>query len=268
MKVGIFSDTNEVYHTAEHVGSTSLKKMAISPGHFFQQWKGEKQTSKAFDEGNLVHQVLLEQSLEGFVRRPDGVDGRTKVGKEILAELEASGKKVMTADVYDSMSRRLDAFTASTECMKLYDHAEIEMSHYAQDPETGLFIKARPDIKRHGVICDLKSTQMMQTFEKQIWNLQYFVQLGFYALVCEITTGETIRELAFIAQEKSAPYGVQVFKLDRSTVDFSKARARELLNRAAVCIRENHFPIYEDTVKTLTVPSWLDVNEFGFEEAI
>ncbi len=268
IKLGIFRDSNEVYHAAEHIGSTSLKKMAISPGHFLESWKGPKAESKAFDEGNLVHQVLLEQSLDGFVRRPDGVDGRTKAGKEILTELEATGKKVMTADVYDSMNRRLESFTKSTEALRLYDHAEIEMSHYAHDAETGLFIKCRPDMMKHGMICDLKTTQMMSTFEKQIWNLQYFVQLGYYALVAEITTGTTIRELKFIAQEKTAPYGIQVFALDRATVDFSKARARELLNRVAVCIADNHFPIYDDTVKVLSVPAWLDVAEFSFFEEV
>ena len=265
-KIGIYSDSNEIYHSESHIGSTSLKKMAISPGHFLDAWKGPKVTSKAFDEGNLVHQVLLEQSLEGFVRRPDGVDGRTKDGKAILAELEASGKKVMTADVYDSMSQRLESFTRSTEAMRIYDHTEIEQSHYAQDPITGLYVKCRPDMQKHSMICDLKSTQIMATFEKQVWNLQYFVQLGFYALVAELTTGITIRELKFIAQEKSSPYGVQVFSLDRATVELSKSRARELLNRAAVCIADNHFPIYDDVTRVLTAPPWIDNNEFSFEE--
>ena len=266
VKIGTYRDTNEEYHSQPHVGSSSLKKMLISPGHFLEAWKGPKTASKTYDEGNITHSVVLDQDLDLYVRRPDGIDGRTKAGKEALAALELTGKTIIAANIFDSMVRRLETFSASQEAQRLYDHAEIETSHYAKDPETGLYIKARPDILRHGVIADFKTVQFMAGFEKQIWNLGYFLQLGFYALVTELTTGVAIRELCFIAQEKAAPYGVKVFRLDKTTVDFSKQRARETLNRVAVCIAENNFPIYDDVTQTISMPPWLEINEFSFDE--
>lgn len=266
MKTGIFQDSNEVYHEQEHIGASSLKMMAHSPGHFWEAWKGVRVHKKAYDEGQIVHSVLLEQSLDGFVGRPEGIDGRTKEGKAQLAELAATGKTVIDTAVFQSLERRLDNFIASTEAMSVYNGAIIEESHYAQDPETGLYIKARPDILNGSVMADLKTTQNMRTFDKQVWNLGYYIQAGLYSLVTEITTGKSITEFKFIAQEKTAPYGVQVFMFDHATVKFCQEKARELLNRVSVCTKENQFPIYDDTVKQLVPPPWIDGDDFIFEE--
>jgi hypothetical protein len=268
MKIGIFRDPDEVYSSLEHIRCSALKGMATSPGHFLHLWKGPKVQKKAWDLGRAVHSVLLEQSLDGFVRRPDGVDGRTKDGKAQLEALAATGKIVITGEEHDSMEQRLGTFAGSSEAMICYDNSFVEMSHYAQDPVTGLYIKARPDIQRPGFIADLKTTANMGLFEKQIWNYGYHIQAGFYSLVTEITTGEQVTEFKFIAQEKTAPYGVRVFSFDKATIAFCKEKARELLNRASVCIKEDRFPIYDDVVKKIVPPMWVYGDEFNFEEAI
>lgn len=264
MKTGIHKDSNEVYHSEDHIGSTSLKQMAVSPGHFFEAWKGPRVHKKAYDEGQAVHSVLLEQSLDVFVRRPDGVDGRTKDGKAQLEALAASGKVVLSADVYDSLERRLGTFVASGEAMNLYNGSDVELSHYARDPITGIYIKARPDMMKAGIITDLKTTENMAGFERQIWNYGYHIQAGFYSLVTELTTGVPVKEFRFIAQEKKAPYGVQVFAFNKTDIAFFKEKARELLNRASVCIQEDRFEIYPDIVKKVMVPVWVYSNEFDF----
>lgn len=270
--MGQISDTSEEYHSrAEYIGSSSLKAMVISPGHFYEAWTGPKKESKAFDEGAVVHAALLEQNLNQFVRRPDDLDLRTKVGKERMVEITEGGiKRMIDAAVYDSLYRRISTFVDSTETMKKFDGAKIEQSFYVRDPETNLLIKARPDLYKPGVISELKTTQNMKMFEKQVWNLGYFIQCGFYSLVTELVTGTETREFNFIAQEKTAPYGVKVFYFDRSTVAFCKNKARELLNRAAVCIHENSFPIYDDVSTQIQIPNWVLSNEFSFgeEEAV
>lgn len=266
MKTGIFLDTNEIYHAEAHIGSTSLKQMAISPGHFLEAWKGPKKESKAFDEGQAVHSVILEQNLDQFVKRPDGIDGRTKEGKAKLEELAASGKTVLAADIYDSLEKRLTTFVESGEAIRCYNGADVEKSFYAQDPVTGLFIKARPDIFKPGMIADLKTTSNMRFFEKDIFKLGYHVQAGFYSLVTEIVTGVRTQEFKFIAQEKTAPYGVRVFSLGEADLAFCKEKARELLNRASVCIKENKFPIYDDVISRVKVPVWVFEDGVFFEE--
>lgn len=266
--MGIYRDSSEEYHSQDHIGATSLKQMNITPAHFYESWRGPKKESPSFDEGNLVHSVLLEQNLDSFIRRPDGIDGRTKDGKTRLEELAATGKKVITGEIYDSLERRLDSFVKSSEAMRKYNGAQIEQSFYAQDKETGLFIKARPDIYKPGFISDLKTTQNMRIFENQIWNMGYFIQAGLYSLVTEIVTSTEVLEFSFIAQEKAAPYGIKVFHFERSTLNFCKERVRELLNRVAVCIDENRFEGYDDVSTTISVPQWVLSNELTFSEVI
>lgn len=268
MKTGIFTDSSEEYHNQAHIGSTSLKQMAVTPAHFLQAWKGPKKESKAFDEGHAVHSVLLEQSTEAFVRRPDGIDGRTKEGKAQLEALKESGKIVLDGGVFDSLEERLNTFVKSTEAMKCYDHAEIEKSFYAQDPVTGLFIKARPDIYKPGVIVDLKTTANVRYFDKDLFKFGYHIQAGFYAMVTEIVTGVKIREFKFIVQEKAAPYGIKVFKLNHNDLAFCKEKARELLNRVSVCMKEDKFPAYDDIETEIQIPMWIYQDGLSFEEAI
>lgn len=268
MKTGTFQDSNEVYHSQEHIGSTSLKAMLLSPAHFYEAWKGPKKESHAFDEGNAVHSALLERNLDGFIRRPAGLDGRTKAGRAALEELEASGKIVIASDIYDSMERRLDAFVKSSEAMRVYNGAKIEQSYYVQDHDSGLYLKCRPDMDKAAVMGDLKTTSFMARFQIEIFSKKYHIQAGFYSLVREMVTGIPVREFKFIAQEKTAPYAVKVFNLYGAELEWCKTKARELINRAGVCVRENSFPGYDDVEIAVEIPEWTLVeNSFDFEVA-
>lgn len=265
MRLGVFKESADAYHAEEHLGSTSVKEMRKSPAHFYEAWKGPKKESAAFDEGTAVHSAILEQDISGFIARPAGIDGRTKDGKAALAELEATGKIILPADVFASLERRLDSFVKSTEAMRRYNGAKVEESYYVQDHDSGLFIKARPDIFKPGSITDFKTTSDMGKFQNQVWSLAYHIQIGFYALVTEQVTGVPTREASFIAQEKSAPFGTRVFRLPITEIETAKAEARALLNRCAVAIRENSFPSYDDVLTDLIAPKWL-LNEDAFSE--
>lgn len=266
MKLGIYKDSAEIYNSEPHLRSSAVKEMAISPGHYFEAMNSKPKESKAFDEGIAAHSVCLEQSTDSFIRRPDGIDGRTKEGKTKLQELEATGKIILPGDVFDSMERRLSTFADSKMAMSLYNNSDIETSHYVQDPVTGLHLKARPDISKPGLIADYKTTTNMARFESDIWNLKYFIQVGFYSLVMELSTGTEFNSFYFIAQEKTAPYGVQVFSMDKDAVQFSKEKARELLHRIAACAELNEYPIYSDVIKPIQVPAWVLANQEMQEE--
>lgn len=268
MKVGIYKDSFEVYNQEPHLRTSIVKEMRVSPGHYLSSLNGPPEEFDGADEGTAVHSVCLEQSTDGYIRRPDDLNLRTNEGKARMKELEATGKIVLHSEVFDSLEQRLDTFVSSQMAMSLYNNAEIEKSHYVKDPTTGLFLKARPDILKPGIIADFKTTGNMQKFEKDIWNLGYFIQVGFYSLVAEISTGTEFESFYFIAQEKKAPYGVQVFSMEREAVAFSKDKARELLHRIAACMEVNDFPIYSDSLKSVRIPTWVLSNELFNEEAV
>ncbi len=266
MKTGIFKDPFDIYNKEPHLRASVVKEMQKSPGHYLNALNTPHTDSSVFDEGTVVHSVLLEQSTDGYIRRPDDIDGRTKAGKEKLDALKATGKIVLPGEVFDSLEKRLGTFCGSQKAMEIYNGADIETSHYAKDTETGFFIKARPDIVKPGIIADFKTTSFMPKFDKDIWTLGYFIQVGFYALTLKETTGSDFESFYFIAQEKKAPYGVQVFRLGAFEVNFAKQKARDLLTRVAICTQENTFPIYSDVVHHVEVPSWFLANDTYQEE--
>lgn len=267
MKLGQFFDSEEVYNSEQHLRCSHVKEIVKSPAHFYNAWKAEQKDSKAFDEGRAVHSVLLEQSLDKYIKRPDGIDGRTKEGKAKLEELSSSGKTVLNADVFDSLYSRLESFTKSTEAMKIYNNAEIEKSFYALDPLSGLHLKARPDIYKPGFIADVKTTSNIAYFEKDIIRYGYHIQAGYYSLVTRLITGVKTKEFIFIAQEKNAPYGIQVFSINEEQLEQLEAKARELVMRVSVCIRENSFPSYDDIKREITLPAFA-MNEDTFFEGV
>lgn len=285
-KVGIFNDTADVYHSENHIGSTSLKEMRFSPAHFYWAWTGPAKKSKVFDEGTVTHDVCLEQTTDRFIVVPEGSPRKPSVTQrnakkpspetlEAIAwwdkfEIEAAGKIVIDADLRSSLDSRLDAFAANKEAMRLYNNAKVEESFYVHDHESGLYVKARPDMNKHGILIDFKTVSLASQFRKQFWTLGYNIQVGHYANVYEAAKGIPVTEFYFIVMEKKAPYAVQVVRVPRHILEDCKADARRLLNQAGVCVAENEFPAYGDIIAEIGErPAFVDAssteNDFAEE---
>lgn len=282
MKIGIYNDSAEVYDSEPHLRSSVVKMMKKSPGHFWHAKNKPSEENKAFDLGKVVHDVNLEQSTSRFIVIPEDapkkpssrqIEAKKPSEETVKAiawwkefESQNQGKIVIDQELRDSLDQRLETFVKSQRAMDLYNGATIEESHYVKDPVTGLYLKARPDMRKAGSITDFKTTKSIEFFERDIWNLGYHIQVGFYSLVLEISTGGEFDQFNFIAQEKEAPYGVQVFSLDREAVAYCKEKARDLLNQIAACAELNEYPIYTDKVRTVQVPAWIMASELFLEE--
>ena len=274
-KVGIFQDSAEVYHGEKHIGSTSLKEMRFSPAHFYWAWTGPAKKSKVFDEGTVTHDVCLEQTTDRFVVVPEGAPKKPSITQrnakkpspetvEAIAywdkfEIESAGKIVIDAELRASLDKRLDSFASNKEAMRLYNNAKVEESIYVHDHESGLYIKARPDLNKHGILIDFKTVSLASQFQKQFWALGYNIQAGHYANVYEAAKGIPVTEFYFIVMEKKAPFAVQVVRVPRHVLEDCKLEARRLLNQAGVCVVENEFPAYGDTIVDIAErPAWMD----------
>lgn len=266
MKLGRYFDTEEIYNKEPHFRSSHIKEIVKSPAHFYTAWKSEPKDSSTFDEGRAVHSVLLEQNLDKFIKRPAGIDGRTKDGKARMDELKATGKTVLDAEVFDSMYARLEVFTKSSEAMKIYTGAQIEESFYSAHALSEMLIKARPDMYKPGIIADIKTTSNMAWFEKDLIKYGYHIQAGYYSLVTRLVTGVKTKEFVFVAQEKVAPYGIQIFSINESQLNVLEEKATELLLRASIFVRENNFPSYDDIKKSITLPTYALTNDSFLEE--
>lgn len=263
----------DIYHSQPHfIGSSSIVQMDKSPKHFHQAWtQPASEPSTAQARGTLIHSLLLEQDIARYVRRPLNEKGELvrSNSKEYAAFLaENSGKVPTHPDDFDQMYAMLTSYCENSRAMAMMRDSAIEHSVFAQDPETGLLLKARPDIWGLGHLADLKSTSNIRGFERQIFTQMYDVRLAHYAKTIEYATGEALDEFFFIAYESSAPYCSKTFRMKSADMKAAKEKWRQLINQVAVCQKNGAWPGYDDSIQLVEKPQFLELEMISFEEAI
>lgn len=268
----LITESADIYHSKkEYIGSSSLKKAAISMAHFHAAMSLEVQKTAAMDNGTLLHELFLEQDIEKYVARPLKEDGsliasNTTIYKEFLAK--NPNKTPIHPDLFNNMYDALTAFADNKTAMKLLKGATIEHSAYAVDHESGLLIKARPDILGTDYIVDLKTTGKIldHHYERTIFSSQYDFQLAHYAETVFATTGQKIKNYYVIAVEQNYPFASKIYKIHSGDIDTQKVIRRQYLNEIAVCKSEGKFPGYRDNIIDLIKPSFLEQEtEISFE---
>ncbi len=249
----------EIYHAnREYVGSTELKQMSLSPKHFYKAWKGDPtEATEAMETGTLLHDLLLEQNVDKYCARPLNEKGELvrSNSKEYAAFLANNvGKTPIRPELHSNLYEALTAFTENKTAMKMLSGARIEHSFYSVDHESGIKVKARPDILGDGYLVDLKTvTGTLENFERTIFNNNFDFQLCHYGEVVE----EKINDYYLIGFEQKT-FASKVFKIPRSYIEEAKAKRRFFLNEIAVCLHENLWPSYEQSIIEVERPKFLD----------
>lgn len=272
--LGVRSEADSAYHkNRDFIGSTELRAMAKSPKHFYDAWKNTEfsEPTPSMVRGSVLHSVLLEQDLSKYVKRPVDDDGKqiaanTKVYK---AWLETIGDKIpVNAELYDDLYKALTAFADNKRAMKLIEGAQVEQSVYAQDHESGMYVKARPDIWKDDILIDLKTTEEVdRRFTNRVFDYGYDFQLGHYAETIRASGHNRIKDFYIIAFEAVAPFDLKIFRMDLSDIDAAIKLRQQYLNEISVCARQNKFPGYSDEIETIVKPRYLQnkVEELTFE---
>jgi len=88
------------YRDLDGINFSSLKHMAESPKSY--KWHEDHPTEEtaAMAFGTAFHAAVLEPDLFAgtYIARPEGLDGRTKAGKDWAADVEAKGFIVLSFD--------------------------------------------------------------------------------------------------------------------------------------------------------------------------
>lgn len=268
VQLGVRAEADSLYHkNREFIGSTELREMSKSPKHFHEAWKNREysEPTAAMVRGSVLHSVLLEQDLSKYVKRPVDDEGKqiaanTKVYK---AWLETIGDKIpVAADLYDDLYKALSAFADNKRAMKLIEGAQIEQSVYAQDHESGLYVKARPDIWKGDVLIDLKTTEEInRQFRNRIFDFGYDFQMGHYSETIRSSGHNRIKDYYIIAFEAVAPFDLKIFRMDLGDIDAAINLRQQYLNEISVCVRQNKFPGYSDDIETVTKPNYMQKNQ-------
>jgi len=262
------SISNAEYRKKPGISASDLKKMVKS----MATWKYEKDhpedsDSEALQFGRAYHKLMLEPDDfdKEFIVSPK-FDRRTKEGKEAYAKFleQAEGKEVINEETYQKLLEMQIALY-NTPFVKLLIKGEHEKSFFWTDAESGVECKCRPDsfgkIKEQYVCVDLKTTSNAETdaFMRDSMKFGYDIQASHYCEGLQNKYGQPFKFI-FIAQEKKAPYLVNVLEADEYFIKSGAEVRKMLLEKYKECLEKDVWPGYMDEksgINSLSVPKWI-----------
>ena len=249
--------SNADYHWHPAISKSGLDRIDQSPAHFLSWLNQPKKETPAMAFGTAAHCWILEnnQVLDRYGLAPIA-DKRTKEGKALWAESEASGKTILSSDDWGRLNNINDAVYSHPVANELLDNGIAESSVFAE--LLGVNVKCRPDwLHDNSVIVDLKTTDNAgpNAFAKSVANYRYHVQAAFYTDICR-EAGIDVKAFVFIAVEKNPPFAVSVYELDADSIEVGRTLYQRNLETYRRCLETDHWQAYSNAIEVLTLPRW------------
>jgi len=255
------------YRAMPGLNWSSLKHHDKSPAHFWHETRNQQgQQTSSMLMGNALHSLVLEGPATfaaRYIVAPEGLDRRTKAGREAWAEFEhqALGKEILTQGQHEQvvgMGASIAAHPLARQLLTACPRREVVLSW--ADRETGALCKARLDALGDGgdIILDLKSTESAAPadFQRTIEKCQYFGQASFYASGVSRVMNCDPPAVVLLAVEKAPPHAVACYVLESNYMRHGRALVRRLLRQHAACVAANEWPAYPEELQTLSPPRW------------
>lgn len=265
----------DVYHADPVEGGSlsysGMKELLKSPAHY-RHYIDEPRTEKpAFDAGHIVHALVLGTPLN-VVEIPQSIlasngAASTKAAKEFIAEARLDGLIPVKASEMDPLREIAEAVLAYAPSRALLeDPGPAEVSMFAPDPESGVWIRGRADKVATGsdggpVLVDLKTTLSADPQEfnrKAIAQFRYYLQSTVYTNLWKwLHPNMPAVEMLFVAVAKTAPHLVSVNRVDWVYEDIGETHMRRAIDRYQTGIQTGLWPGYAPIIHDATCPSWL-----------
>jgi len=271
-EAGIYLDMSEETYHGDPVPSGSLSSSGArtilkSPARF--AWERTHRVEKTtYDVGHAAHAKVLGTGME-VAAIPEALlaangAASTKEAKEFIAQARLDGKVPLKADVIAEIDAMAEAvLTHPSARVFLEQPGQPEASGFARDPESGVWVRIRPDYlpDRHGdrtVLVDLKTAVSADPHEfgRAAAAYGYHQQDAFYREGLLLARGDNDVALVFVIVEKEPPYLVSVVELDADALLVGHDRNRRALRIYAECVRTGEWPGYSTDVELVSLPRW------------
>ncbi len=248
--------TDAEYFAHPAINCSGLKTiLQKTPMHFKHQQTEPRKETAALKIGSAVHCYTLETIAfnERYVIAPT-LDKRTKDGKAAWAELESSGRIILTEDEGELVMNTARAVLTHPTASKLLDNGTPETSVFAEID--GVEVKCKCDYLRAGAaIIDLKTTDDVGEFSRSITKWGYAQQAAWYLDVLE-AAGEPVGAFVFVVVEKNAPHAVGIFELSEDWIALGREQNQRALQTYKQCLETDNWFGYSDSIELLTPPAW------------
>mgnify|MGYP000913153983 CR=1 FL=1 len=270
MKPGVYAGISDnEYHGAHWALSSSGARYMLKAPAVYLERMSRPRTSRTFDVGKAVHAKVLGVGAEVVSVPDDLLDkaGRvsTNAAKAWKAEREAEGSVVLPKSDLEPIRMMAEAVLGHQVARRLVEKPGIaEASVFAIDPETGEWVRARPDYLPDAdggrtVLVDLKSALDASPygFMRACGRFGYFIQDAHYLEAVTLARGDDDPAMVFVAVEKEPPYLVSVTELGPRSIAAGRDRRREAINLWHECRVRDEWPGYPLEIVPIDIPEHL-----------
>jgi exodeoxyribonuclease VIII len=270
-------ETNEVYHANEAISHSKLELFRRRPISYYRRFVAKTvarpEPTEAFRLGSAAHCAVLEPATfwDRYALRPEGIDRRTKAGKEEFAKFESEnvGRTVIDQGEAGSVREMAVAVQNHPLASQLLAAGSPELS-WRVAPAGGMALQCRTDwFNKAGCelssgrpyVADLKTVESLdadafRNFERACFSFGYHRQAGFYLPLITEIIGSPVFDFYFIAVEKCEPYGVAVYRLsDAATARGHDETITDLI-RLQACIKDQQWPNLPNDLREIGLPKW------------
>jgi hypothetical protein len=255
------------YHSRPELSSSQLAQFLRDPITFFhchvaQDWPRPEPTP-AMQFGTLVHSMI---ELGGpdkldIVRRPEGIDLRTKEGKAWRESV--AGKEIVSEADWLRLERTWTHLNACSQVRKFLGNGHVELELYWKH-RSGIDCRAKVDQLSDGVLIDWKTTSASSEAEfiQQACGMFYDVRLAFYRLGIETLQAMSPRVLVVGIQSGD---GHEVWPLELTDL-MAELRSEARMHKAIEDIASFDIDEYLDRpIKVATAAPWI-VRKYAGED--
>lgn len=283
----IVGESDEVYHATAAVSKSKLDDFLHLPAYFYGRHVAKtigREESAAFDVGKALHALTLEGPFayaERFCLAPEGIDRRTKAGKDAWAAFTAenAGKTALSredADTVLAMSRSIDEHPVALALLKGTEPEvgwRVNAGPFLLQCRTDAFGRATKELcavmAAQGIemtpgepyVVDLKTTGELGLSDLREWKRK-FVAFGyhrqgpFYQAVMKDVLGEFPARFFFVVVSKEAPHGCVVMLPDDDANERGWNEVKKALADLRGCYETGIWPGLPTTVQRIGVPAW------------
>lgn len=256
------------YHSHPAMGSTTFRKFCRNPlAYSWEAIDGHRvnETSDALNFGAAYH-AMLEGKLDDVVCIPADVltSSGAKYGKKWTEFAEKySDSMLLKQDEWDVLMQMQYAIERNTKAKEILQAPGLhEVSVFSE--REGIGMKCRldkliPHAVGNNIAVDWKTCQdaSPQGFMRSAWTYRYDLQQVWYE-----ETFESIDEFLFVAQQKTPPYTVGVYRLSADWIAAAFAEYDEKFNDLVSRLHSGNFePNFYGGVIELDMPRYAKFQE-------
>lgn len=267
----------EAYHWRELgvVSKGAIDYVLQTPAHYLAWVSGSSREPdiKPFAFGRALHMRALEplrfestylvEPNFGPCRKTDVCSSeQAKENKTRRDEWRVEHKGATVLDAATGMATlgMVEAIADHPLARPLLEGGRPELTLRWDDPETGLVCKGRADYlnEDYEIGLDVKSAAdaSLDAFKRSVLNFGYHRQKAHYSAgFAEL--GRPLRKFVFVVVEKTPPFAVALYELDRR---FDRRGAREVRSAKRTlrsCLKHNVWPGYPEKIQQLQLPTWV-----------